>query len=207
VFYALDALNGERRDRSILFWKSMPVSDLTAVLAKAAIPLAVLPCVAMAMAVLMQIVMLALHTAVFAVNGVSPAELWTRLPLVRMDIVMVYGVTVHALWFAPIYAYFLMVSAWARRGAFLWAFLPVFSIYAVETVATGRSFIGYLLGYRIVGAMSEAFKPGAMKAPIVSLSQLDPVRFVSSPGLWLGLAFAAACIAATVRLRRRQEPN
>ena len=39
LFYCLDALNGERRDRSILFWKSLPVSDTTAVLAKASIPL------------------------------------------------------------------------------------------------------------------------------------------------------------------------
>ena len=43
IFYSLDALHGERRDRSILFWKSMPVSDLTTVLSKASIPLVVLP--------------------------------------------------------------------------------------------------------------------------------------------------------------------
>src|ERR1700687_5194317 len=39
VFYCLDALHGERRDRSILFWKSLPVSDLTTVLSKASIPI------------------------------------------------------------------------------------------------------------------------------------------------------------------------
>ena len=43
VFYSLDALYGERRDRSILFWKSMPTSDLTTVLSKASIPILVLP--------------------------------------------------------------------------------------------------------------------------------------------------------------------
>src|SRR5262249_51453335 len=43
VFYCLDALYGERRDRSILFWKSLPVSDLTTVLSKASIPLVILP--------------------------------------------------------------------------------------------------------------------------------------------------------------------
>src|SRR5438270_3964077 len=45
VFYCLDALHGERRERSILFWKSLPVSDLTAVLSKASIPLVILPLV------------------------------------------------------------------------------------------------------------------------------------------------------------------
>src|SRR5258708_18408447 len=34
IFYSLDALHGERRDRSILFWKSLPVSDLMTVLSK-----------------------------------------------------------------------------------------------------------------------------------------------------------------------------
>ena len=43
VFYCLDALHSERRDRSILFWKSLPVSDLTTVLSKVTIPLVVLP--------------------------------------------------------------------------------------------------------------------------------------------------------------------
>ena len=47
-FYCLDALHGERRDRSILFWKSLPVSDLTTVLSKMTIPLVVLPLVAFA---------------------------------------------------------------------------------------------------------------------------------------------------------------
>src|SRR5437899_6524167 len=45
VFYCLDALHGERRDRSILFWKSLPVSDLTTVLSKASVPLVILPLV------------------------------------------------------------------------------------------------------------------------------------------------------------------
>ena len=43
IFYCLDALHGERRDRSILFWKSLPVSDLTTVLSKVFVPLVILP--------------------------------------------------------------------------------------------------------------------------------------------------------------------
>src|SRR5512132_415709 len=58
VFYCLDALYGERRDRSILFWKSLPVSDLTTLLSKATIPLAVLPLVTFGIIVATQFVML-----------------------------------------------------------------------------------------------------------------------------------------------------
>ena len=60
---------------------------------------------------------------------------------------------------------------------------------------------------RVMGAMGLAFSdkvPG--KAPIVRFSQLDPLRFLSSPGLWLGLIFAGAFLALAVRLRRNREP-
>ncbi|MEP6832908.1 MAG: ABC transporter permease, partial [Gemmatimonas sp.] len=56
VFYCLEALQGERRDRSILFWKSMPVSDRTTVLSKAMTPLVVMPLVAYAMCVILHVI-------------------------------------------------------------------------------------------------------------------------------------------------------
>ncbi|MEA2563950.1 MAG: type transport system permease protein [Acidobacteriota bacterium] len=206
VFYCLDALNSERRDRSILFWKSLPVSDRTTVLSKASIPLAVQPLLTFAIALATQLVMLLLSTAVLLVNGVNPATLWSRLPLLQMPLVMFYGLAAHVLWFAPIYGWLLLVSAWARRASFLWAVLPFFAILIVERLAFGTSHFASLLKYRVQGAMVEAFAADPVKVPILRLSQLDPVRFLSSPGLWAGLVFAAACLAAAVRLRRSREP-
>src|SRR5271163_4929924 len=63
IFYSLDALHGERRDRSILFWKSLPVSDLTTVLSKASIPLVVLPVLTLAIVLALQWIMFLLSTA------------------------------------------------------------------------------------------------------------------------------------------------
>src|SRR5438477_6996605 len=57
-FYCLDALYGERRDRSILFWKSLPVSDATTVPSKAVVPLAILPAIAFAITIVTPFVML-----------------------------------------------------------------------------------------------------------------------------------------------------
>src|SRR5204863_7376338 len=71
VFYSLDALYGERRDRSILFWKSLPVSDLTTVLSKAITPVVILPLVTFATAVGTQTVMLLVATAVLLGSGLS----------------------------------------------------------------------------------------------------------------------------------------
>src|SRR5439155_8321474 len=76
VFYCLDALHGERRDRSILFWKSLPVSDLTALLSKATIPLAVLPLITFAIIVVTQFFMLLWTSALLILHGMSPASTW-----------------------------------------------------------------------------------------------------------------------------------
>ena len=206
VFYSLEALHGERRDRSILFWKSLPVSDLTTVLSKASIPLIVLPLLTFAIVVATQWIMLLLSTAVLLGSGLSVAPLWTHMPVFQMWLLLLYHLlTVHVLWYAPIYGWLLLVSGWARRAAFLWAALPWLAICAVEKIAFNTSHFGAWLGYRFSG--SEA--GGSFTADNVSmdpLMHLTPGKFLSSPGLWIGLAFFAACIAAAVRLRRHQGP-
>ncbi len=79
IFYCLDALHGERRDRSILFWKSLPVSDLTTVLSKASIPLVILPLLTFAVTVVTQSIMLLLSSAVLPQTGLSVATLWSQV--------------------------------------------------------------------------------------------------------------------------------
>ena len=206
LFYALDALNGERRDRSILFWKSMPVSDTTTVIAKASIPLLVVPLIACTMALATQALMLLMHTVVLYAKGIDPGLLWSRLPFFGMPVGMFYGMFAHALWFAPIFGYLLLVSVLAPRAPFLWAFVPFFAVFVVETLTFGTGHLMDFIRTRLYGGMS-AFKPEALKQPITELSQLDPVRFFSQPGLWLGLLAAAAFIAAAIRLRRYRDPN
>ena len=206
AFYAIDALNSERRDRSLLFWKSMPISDLMTVLSKAAIPIIVIPLIATIVTLTTQAIMLALSTLLLIGNGISPSTLWTRWPGVQMSGVMLYGVAAHALWFAPIYCWFILVSAWARRAAILWALLPFFAVFAIEHLAFGTKHFGSFLKYRLGGAMIEAFSNLDVNHAVTRFHQLSPVKFLSSAGLWFGLVFAAACIAAAAHLRRNREP-
>src|SRR5260370_23827000 len=91
VFYCLDALYGERRDRSILFWKSLPVSDRTTLLSKATIPLVVLPLVAFAIIVATQSVMLLWTSTLLITHGMSPASTWTNFPLFQESLILLYG--------------------------------------------------------------------------------------------------------------------
>jgi len=206
AFYCVDALHGERRDRGILFWKSLPVSDLTTVLSKAAVPLVVVPAVAFAVSLGTQVAMLLLSTAMLLASGVGAGTLWTRLPLVEMSFVMLYGLTVHALWHAPLYGWLLLVSAWARRTPLLWAVLPPFALGLLERIVFQTSHFGSLVRYRLAGSMGEAFALQGKGGGSIRLAQLDPLRFLGSPGLWTGLAAAAFLLVMVVRLRRRGEP-
>jgi ABC-2 type transport system permease protein len=207
VFYCLDALHGERRDRSILFWKSLPVSDRTTVLSKASIPLVVLPLVIFPIIVGTQVIMLLLSTAVLLASGVSPATVWAQLPLFKGSVALSYCLAAIALWHAPIYAWLLLVSAWARRTPFLWAVLPLAAVSVFEKIAFGTWHFASLQKYRLIGWFTEALaaEPEGSVA-IDPLTQLTPGRFLSSPGLWLGLGAAAIFLAVAVRLRRRREP-
>jgi ABC-2 type transport system permease protein len=206
LFYCLDALHGERRDRSILFWKSLPVSDLTTVLSKASIPLVVLPLLTFAITVVTQWIMLLLSTAVLLGSGLSVATLWTHLPLFQMWLMLLYHLlAIHALWYAPIFGWLLLVSGWARRAAFLWAALPLLAIGVVEKIAFNTSHFAAMLGHRLSGGSEGVgFTAGSMSMDL--LTQLTPGQFLISPGLWVGLAVTAAFLAAAVRLRRYQGP-
>jgi ABC-2 type transport system permease protein len=209
-FYSLDALHGERRDRSILFWKSLPVSDRTTVLSKASIPLVILPLLVFVMAVSLHLVMLLLSTAFLLLLG-GAATLWAHLPLFQMEVVLLYGLVVIALWHAPLYAWLLLVSAWARRATFLWAVLPLLGIGVFEWIVFRTSHFANLLHRRLLGFAWDAFSfttPDGSPVDLhfIPVAQLTPGKFLSTPGLWIGLIFAAIFLAAAVRLRRYQGP-
>ena len=207
VFYCLDALHGERRDRSILFWKSLPVSDLTTVLSKASIPLVVLPLLAFAITVCVQLIMLLMTSAVLLFHGVSPGTTWAHFPMFQNWLVLLYGLIAIALWHAPIYGWLLLVSGWARRATFLWAVLPLIAIQIFEKITFGTSHFADMMNHRLFGFASDAFNFHGHDHPTIdSLAQLTPGRYVSSPGLWIGLIFAAAFLFTAVRLRRNRGP-
>ena len=203
IFYSLEALHGERRDGSILFWKSLPVSDLTTVLSKASIPLLVLPLLSFVIVVATVVIMLLLSSLILLGSGVPVATPGTPM-LVQMGMMLLYHlITVHVLWYAPFYGWLLLVSAWARRAAFLWAALPPVAIGGIEKIAFHTTYFFDMLRYRFAGSGPEV---GGSDNFLNPMTHFTPGRFLASPGLWIGLLITAACLAAAVRLRRRQDP-
>ncbi len=203
IFYSSEALYTERRDRSSLFWKSLPVSDRLTVLSKAAIPILVLPLLTFAATVLVQGIVASLGAMIAAGTG-HLADFTGQIHLFRMwSVLLFHLLAIHGLWYAPFYAWFLMVSAWARRAPFLWAVLPPAALFIFEKIAFNSWHLAHLVGSHFSGGghdHSPSGDPNSLAAMTPSLAD-----FLSTPGLWIGLAFTALFLAVAIWLRRNRE--
>jgi len=207
VIYCLGALHNERQDRSILFWKSLPVPDVTTVLVKASIPLILLPVITFLILAVTQALMLLTASMVLLGRGGSVIELWSQTSLLPMWAAMLYHLlTVHALYYAPIYGWFMLVSGWARRAVFLWAVLPVVAVLIIERLIFDTSAFAHVLLSRLEGGPAAIAFPPGHHMPMVAPTLANLASFLVSPGLWIGLAIFAAFLAAAARLRRYQGP-
>jgi ABC-2 type transport system permease protein len=207
LFYCLEALHGERRDRSALFWKSLPVSDLTTVLAKATIPIVVLPLLSFFLTVIVHIVMFLLGSAVLLGSGQNATAPWSHFSLLQLWLMLFYHLIAgHALWFAPFYGWMLLVSAWARRAPLLWATVPLLAIGVVENVAFKGAYLSRLLLYRLgTGPEGIPFSTGNMEMSH-SMHIVPPWQFLLNPGLWIGLIITVGFLFAAARIRRSRGP-
>ena len=199
ILYCLDALYGERRDRSVLFWKSMPVSDLTTVLAKALIAVLVLPLLTWAITFATQAVMLGLSGVVLRANGLDPSIVTSHLSILQLGWYN-FGhlVAFHGLWYAPLYAWLLLVSAWATRVPFLWAVLPPVALIVVERIAFNSRVVVLLLQDVFMGGA----EPSGGINGMTMAGMMPDSGFLLRPGLWIGLAVAGALLFGAARLRR-----
>ncbi len=203
IFYCLDALYGERRDRSVLFWKSLPVSDVTTVLAKASVPIVILPLLTFAATFVTQSCMLLVASARLAGTGLS---VWSQLSFGEMTWTLFHHLVLgHGLWYAPIWGWLLFCSAWARRTPVLWATLPLLAVGLIEKIAFGTATLGNWLGARVMGGPPDpASDHNAMTMGEITAS--SPVQLLTSSGLWIGLALTAVFLVLAVRLRHSRGP-
>ena len=159
-FYCVETLYAERRDRSIVFWKSLPVSDAVAVVAKFFVPMVVLPALTFLIALCAHMFMLgasATTISMSAMEGVSVSQLWAQLPLTEMLVALLYFIVATTLWYAPVFAWLMFISVWAKRGAFVWAVVPPIAVIALERIAFKASFFSDLITSRLNGAAAASF--------------------------------------------------
>ena len=204
VFYCLASLNTERRDRSVLFWKSLPVSDLTTVLSKAVVPAVIMPIVTLATIYAAQLLMLLMDVGAAAAHGHAGPDLVTDLPLGQVWLDLAYAFLLLSAWWAPLWSWLLLVSAWSKRMTFLWAVAPPLALCVIERMSFGTDYAWKLLTSRLISGIGDGFTTPPRDT--IQLPWPDPLPFLASPGLWIGLVAAAAFLAGAVWLRRRREP-
>lgn len=205
AIFCLDALYGERRDRSILFWKSLPVADLTTVLSKASVPILVLPLLTFAVTVAAYLVMLLVSSVVLAGAGLSASMPWALVPFFEVSTTnFLHLVVFHGIWYAPFYGWLLLASAWAKRAPLLWAALPPVAIGVLERIAFDTSHFAGMVKYRLIGSTESGAAPDTMTMDMLAPGPLE--QFLIGPGMWIGLAITAGFLFVAARLYRSRGP-
>ncbi len=209
-FYLLDCLYAERKDRSILFWKSLPVSDNLTVLSKLLVALLVVPLGVFALGLLVSLSFVGIWELNAALGRLPPIPGWDTLAWLKGEMALLACLMVGVLWYAPFAAYLLAVSAWARRSPFLWATVPVVLAPLLERMAFGTTYLWKLLAYRTYGIWQTLFPyphlgRGRADALASVFGQLRFGAAFSDVDLWLGLAVSAALVFAAIRLRRYRD--
>lgn len=220
-FYCLGALYDDRRDRSILFWKSLPLSDTQTVLSKLISALLVAPLIATLAAVVTMVGFLLIIGAVALAHGGNPSTLilGPASPL-TLAVGLIAAIPVYALWALPTAGWLLLCSAWAKSKPFLWAvMLPLFAGIIVSTTKlmhlfdmstawfwqhiVGRLLLGTVPGMDMAYRIGVTHRNEDLDSIVALLGPAQQLKSLAMPDLWIGAAFGVAFIVLAIRLRKR----
>jgi ABC-2 type transport system permease protein len=208
TFFALDCLYAERKDRSILFWKSLPVSDGLTVLSKFLVAAVVVPLGVFVLAIASHLIALSLWKLRVASGGVPDVVSWDTVAWVRGELVILLSLILSSLWYAPLIAAAMLLSAWLKRGPILWAFLGPFLLGLLEVIVFHTFYFWRFIQYRTTGIwhiLATRNGHSVMNENMRMLSDLNWAAAFSSPDLWLGVIAAAALLYAAARVRRYRD--
>lgn len=139
--YFLSCLFDERRDLSIFFWRSMPVSDVQNIAVKFVMGAFVIPVffiIAAMVAIGIGYVVFLIYASTLLTEGGSIWSLASTFNVISPIVSVWMGLIPTVLWLFPFYAWLMLASMVAGRAPFLWAFLPIaFLVLAEAVVALG----------------------------------------------------------------------
>ena len=209
-WYLLDCLYTDRKDRSILFWKSLPISDVKTVLSKLLVGMVLVPLVyfvAADVTALITAFILSIRARALIGSALWQPEVWGQIQILWM-----YVILTSAVWYLPVAGWLLLVSAWAKRAVILWSILPPLVLYLIERVFFGSRVIGHVLNQRLLGLPRIAYKgfanDGDVKfdghMPTSVWHFIDAGGFFSNAQTWIGVAVGILLIVAAIQLRMRR---
>ena len=215
-WYLLDCLHADRKDRSVLFWKSLPISDMQTVLTKLFVGAIGIPLVYFVAADITSLLMAFVISV--RVRSIIGSALWHPDLWLQLQLLWLYVIVTCAIWYLPLAGWLLVVSAWAKRALILWATLPPLALYLCERWFLGSHFIGRVLVDRTAGYVPHAFQDftnhtgwetttvghDTIRTPANVWQMINPVDFFSSLDTWVGAVVGAALIYAAIQLRMRR---
>ena len=222
-FYLLGALYNDRADRSVLFWKSLPLSDIETVLAKVVMAALIAPVLAVAAMIVLHLGFLSLLSlySLFRIGVHALPLLWSPTHLVALWLKLIVAIPVNALWALPTIGWLLLCSSFVRSKPFLWAVLmPVLTGVIISWVNLLQNYS--LSGWywqNIFGRLLFSIVPFSWLRRITltdtpdsadddlrvlnHVLSLDSVSAaLATPSLWIGAAAGVAMIAAAIWFRR-----
>ena len=214
VFFSLlGSLYEERRDRSVLFFKSMPVSDTQEVLAKLVTAVLVAPLGFLAIVIAGQLIVALLLSLIVLVQGGPVGLLWPLGDMIIGWVSMSLFYGLFALWQLPNFAWLLLVSSFAPRMPFVFAVLPPIVLVIVEGIFFGSEHIGKLLGSRAEG-FGMAIEKSIPVHSDVAVAEFTAsmslelflnglVNTLASGSFWMGLVVAGGMLWGAIELRKR----
>jgi ABC-2 type transport system permease protein len=210
TYYALDCLYAERKDRSILFWKSLPVSDGLTVLSKFLVAMVVVPLLAFAAALVCHLLGLVIWELRVAAGGVPDVIRWDTLAWLRGELVILMILVLSSLWYAPVIAACMLLSAWLRRGPppWVWALVGPFVLALFELIIFRTHYLWGVLRYRRMGIWTVlTHKDGhpVLTEHMHVLGDFNWVGAFTDLDLWLGVLVAGALLYAAARVRRYRD--
>jgi len=218
TFYTLDCLYAERKDKSILFWRSLPVTDAETVVSKLLTAVFVLPAVTVAAIIATHLVNLLITTVWVMFKGGNAAHLvWGSVPLFDNWVAALIFTVASAVWMSPLIGWFLFVSAFTKRSPLLMAFMPLIIIPIIEWIFfRSKIFASAVFGrgesiplFRDID-LHRFFDEEHMKIneEVVSLlAHIDVGRFLLSPSVWLGIVVCGLFATAAIYVRRYRDES
>lgn len=228
-FYCLGALFDDRKDRSILFWKSLPVSDGATVLSKVFTATIVAPLIASVIGLVFMLIFMLIGSAEVAYHGGHPfSMIWSVASPIHLAAYVLGAIPVYAAWSLPTIGWLLLVSVWARTKPFLWAVMvPVFAGIIVNWFhlmqlfnldagwfwqhAVGRLLLSAVPGSDLVLRNGVTQLLGRMSHGPETFSSLLSLQTAyasfATADMWIGIALGAAMIFAAIRLRRWRDDS
>ena len=205
--YLLDCLYEDRRDRSVLFWKSLPISDTETVLSKLLMGIVILPLLSWIVTDLTALLIAVIVT--LRAHDVVGNSLWQPDLWLQLQVLWLYVIVTTALFYLPFIGWMLVVSAAVKRAPLLFSILPFLVVYLVEVLFLHSYTITHFVGRALFGYGEVALKGdfNLMSSADISAGVwhiLNPLGFVSSARVWIGIALGAALIVAAIQLRIRR---